>query len=69
MGRITNLIRSGELFSDLGLPSFDPAVDRVMICGSMGLNMEMKEILESAGFTEGSNSEPGEYVLEKAFVG
>lgn len=69
MGRITNLIRSGELFSDLGLPPFDPAVDRVMICGSMGLNTEMKEILESAGFNEGSNSEPGEYVLEKAFVG
>ncbi len=69
MGRITHLIESGELFKDLQLPPFDPKVDRVMICGSMGLNMDMKKIVEDAGLHEGSNSEPGEYVLEKAFVG
>jgi len=69
MGRITSLISSGELFHDLDVPAFDPAVDRVMICGSMGLNIDMKEILKDAGLTEGSNSEPGQYVLEKAFVG
>lgn len=40
-----------------------------MICGSMGLNKDMKTILDGAGFTEGSNSQPGEYVVEKAFVG
>lgn len=69
MGRITDLIKSGEFFRDLGNPPFDPAVDRVMICGSMGLNMDMKTILHDAGLGEGSNSEPGQYVLEKAFVG
>jgi len=69
MGRITNLITSGELFRDLDVPALDPASDRVMICGSMGLNKDMKAILEDAGFNEGSNSEPGQYVLEKAFVG
>src|SRR5690606_18223143 len=32
MGRITTLIENGKLFADLGVPAFDPAVDRVMIC-------------------------------------
>jgi len=69
MGRITDLISSGELFRDLNVPPFDPATDRVMICGSMGLNMDMKALMEHAGLHEGSNSDPGQYVLEKAFVG
>lgn len=68
MGRITDLMKSGKLFEDLGLPELDPEVDRVMICGSMGLNMDIKEILEARGFTEGANSRPGEYVIERAFV-
>jgi ferredoxin--NADP+ reductase len=68
MGRITDLMKSGKLFEDLGTPPLDPAVDRVMICGSMGLNMDIKEILEERGFTEGANSRPGEYVVERAFV-
>jgi len=69
MGRITDLITSGELFADLDIPSFDAANDRVMICGSMGLNTDMVAIMEAAGLVEGSNSTPGQYVLEKAFVG
>ena len=68
MGRITDLIHSGKLFEDLGIPAFDPAEDRVMICGSMGLNLDLKETLEARGFTEGANSKPGQYVLERAFV-
>lgn len=68
MGRITDLMTSGKLFQDLDLPELDPAVDRVMICGSMGLNMDIKEILEARGFNEGANSKPGEYVVERAFV-
>ena len=68
MGRITDLMKSGKLFEDLGLPELDPEGDRVMICGSMGLNMDIKEILEARGFTEGANSRPGEYVIERAFV-
>ncbi|MEM1345360.1 MAG: ferredoxin--NADP reductase [Pseudomonadota bacterium] len=69
MGRITDLIRSGQLFDDLGLAPFDPAEDRVMICGSMALNLEVKALLEEAGLTEGANNRPAEFVLEKAFVG
>ena len=40
-----------------------------MVCGSLALNTELKEILEGFGLREGANSEPGEYVVEKAFVG
>ena len=68
MGRVTDLIESGNLFADLGVPPLDPAHDRVMICGSMALNLDMKRILEARGFTEGANSKPGEYVVERAFV-
>jgi ferredoxin--NADP+ reductase len=68
MGRITQLIGTGRLFDDLGVPPFDPRFDRVMICGSKGLNLDLKKILEEKGFSEGANSQPGEYVLERAFV-
>ncbi len=67
-GRITDLMQSGVLFDDLGVPPLGPD-DRVMICGSVGLNADMKAICETAGLAEGANSEPGGYVLEKAFVG
>lgn len=69
MGRITTLISSGALFSDLGLPPLDPAVDRGMVCGSLAFNLDIKALLEGAGLREGANSEPGEFVIEKAFVG
>ncbi|GAB4363957.1 MAG: ferredoxin--NADP reductase [Oricola sp.] len=69
MGRITDKIRSGELFADLGVPVWNPEEDRVMICGSMGLNLEIKELCEAAGMEEGANSKPGHFVLEKSFVG
>jgi ferredoxin/flavodoxin---NADP+ reductase len=69
MGRVTDKIRSGELFADLGVPAWNPEHDRVMICGSMGLNVEIKELCEAAGMEEGANSKPGHFVLEKAFVG
>lgn len=67
-GRVTDLMRSGQLFTDLGVPPLGKD-DRIMICGSMGLNNDVKEICEAAGLEEGANSRPGEFVLEKAFVG
>lgn len=67
-GRVTDLMRSGKLFEDLGIEPLG-SDDRIMICGSMPLNLEIKEICEAAGLSEGSNSKPGEFVLEKAFVG
>ncbi len=40
----------------------------MMLCGSPEMLAETKQILEERGFTEGSQSEPGEFVIEKAFV-
>ncbi|HEY2659543.1 MAG TPA: ferredoxin--NADP reductase [Caulobacteraceae bacterium] len=70
-GRITSRIESGEFFKDLAMPGdqFDSQFDRVMLCGSMAMNRDVATILRRHGLTEGSNSEPGDYVLERAFVG
>ena len=70
-GRITDLIKSGKAFADLGLDQtrFDPAEDRVMLCGSMAMIKETAALLEEQGLTEGSNADPGDFVLERAFVG
>jgi ferredoxin/flavodoxin---NADP+ reductase len=67
-GRITTLIESGKVFSDLGLPPLSVERDRVMLCGSEAMNADVKALLEARGFTEGSNNAPGTYVVEKAFV-
>ncbi len=67
-GRITHLIENGTLAADLGLPALDPAEDRVMICGSPAMLQDTVQILEARGFAEGSNREPGDYVVERAFV-
>jgi ferredoxin--NADP+ reductase len=69
MGRITQLIDDGRLFAHLGVPPLDPAVDRGMICGSMAMIADTKARMEAAGLTEGSNSGPGTFVVERAFVG
>lgn len=68
MGRITDLMRSGEAFSDLGVPVLSPETDRAMICGNLAFNLELKEMLESYGLNEGANSNPQQYVVEKAFL-
>src|SRR5690606_14481349 len=68
MGRITELIESGKLFDDLGVPPLDPAVDRVMICGSPAMLKDLKEMLEARGFKEGNTSTPGDFVIERAFA-
>ena len=69
MGRITTLLEDGTLFSDLGVERFGPETDRAMICGSLAFNLDLKAILDAHGLREGANSEPKEYVVEKAFVG
>ena len=69
MGRITTLIENGELFSDLAVPALNPETDRAMVCGSLAFNLDIKALMEKAGLHEGANSEPGQFVIEKAFVG
>jgi ferredoxin--NADP+ reductase len=69
MGRITHKLESGELFEKLGVDPITPAADRAMVCGSMDLNRDMMKILDGYGLNEGANSDPREYVVERAFVG
>ncbi|MFP1645734.1 ferredoxin--NADP reductase [Pontitalea aquivivens] len=68
-GRITDNLTSGKVFADLGLAPMDPGTDRAMVCGSLAFNIDVKKVLEDFGLREGANSEPREYVVEKAFVG
>jgi ferredoxin--NADP+ reductase len=67
-GRITDLITSKTLFNDTGLPVLDREQDRLMLCGSPQMIGEMRELLDDRGFAEGNHGEPGEFVIEKAFV-
>ena len=69
MGRQTDLIASGHLFSDLGVSPIDPKTDRAMICGSIAMLNDTKASLESFGLEEGANNRPATFVVEKAFVG
>jgi ferredoxin--NADP+ reductase len=68
-GRVTDNLSSGKVFADLGLPQMNPAEDRAMVCGSLAFNVDVKAILEGFGLREGANSDPKEFVVEKAFVG
>jgi ferredoxin--NADP+ reductase len=68
-GRITALIESGRLFADIGLPSFDPATDRAMICGSPQMIHDCCALLDARGFKISPHiGAPGDYVIERAFV-
>jgi len=68
MGRITDLMRSGECFTDLGVPPLNPETDRAMVCGNLAFNLEIKAMLEGYGLEEGANSKPAQFVVEKAFL-
>src|SRR6056297_2416491 len=68
MGRITDLMRNGECFADLGVPELSPETDRAMVCGNLAFNLEIKDMLEDYGLEEGANSDPKTYVVEKAFL-
>ncbi|KJV08558.1 ferredoxin-NADP reductase [Elstera litoralis] len=67
-GRATDLIESGKLFTDLGIPALDPATDRAMICGSAEMLADLKRMLEARNFVEGNTSTPGSFVIERAFA-
>lgn len=69
-GRITDKIRSGELFSDLGIDAteFDPEFDRIMICGGPAFNIELMDMFKQKNLVQGTRKSPGQFVVEKAFV-
>ncbi len=67
-GRITELIASGRIFSDLGFAPFSSGDDRLMLCGSAQMLKDTRMLLEDRGLEEGSQSSPGHFVVERAFV-
>ncbi|TWI55538.1 ferredoxin--NADP+ reductase [Pseudomonas duriflava] len=69
MGRQTDLMRSGKLFEDIGLPPINPQDDRAMICGSPSMLDETSEVLNEFGLTISPRmGDPGDYLIERAFV-
>jgi ferredoxin--NADP+ reductase len=67
-GRISALMDSGLIYDHLGRGKLDRKEDRVMICGSMAMLKDIKDRVEAEGFTEGANSAPGDFVVERAFA-
>jgi ferredoxin--NADP+ reductase len=68
-GRITHVVDTGVLFTDIGLPSLDPAVDRAMLCGSPHMLADVSNMLNERGFQVSPGvGQPGDYVVERAFV-
>jgi len=68
-GRLTDLMRSGKLFDDIGLPPISPAEDRAMICGSPSMLEETSQVLDDFGLKISPRMrEPGDYLIERAFV-
>ena len=68
-GRITDLIETGKLCEDLGIPQLDPAQDRAMLCGSPAMLADISAMLDKRGFEVSPGvGQPGDYVIERAFV-
>jgi ferredoxin--NADP+ reductase len=67
-GRLTDLLSSGKLAADLGLPEVSLENDRFMLCGSPSMLKETCRILDERGFREVRHGDAGHYVIERAFV-
>jgi ferredoxin--NADP+ reductase len=67
-GRVTDLMVSGKLFRDIGLPVANLEDDRFMLCGSPSMLKDTGKILNQFGFQEARNGNQGHYVIERAFV-
>ncbi len=67
-GRLSAALTSSAMTEALGLKPIDAADDRFMLCGSPAMLADLRAILDARGFEEGNTGEPGDYVIEKAFV-
>ena len=68
-GRLTDLMRSGKLFEDIGLPPINPQDDRAMLCGSPAMLKDTSDVLNSFGLTVSPKmGQRGDYLIERAFV-
>ena len=67
-GRITSLLKTGQMMEDIGMPKLNPEDDRFMLCGSPAMLKSLTAILDDLGFNETRRDDIGEYVIERAFV-
>lgn len=68
-GRLTQMMDSGRMTDQLGLPPLDAEHDRAMICGSPQMLTDFRELLDRRGFVAAPRiGTPGQYVFERAFV-
>ena len=66
---ITAYLQDGSLQQEFNLPPLSPVDDRLMVCGSIGLNRDIATMITAAGFTKGTMNDPATFVVERAFVG
>ena len=62
-GRIQKFMEDGTVQIN------DPTQQRIMLCGNMSFNTDLKEYFFKLGFNEGNKKTQGTFVQEKAFVG
>lgn len=68
-GRLTDLLASGKLLADIGLPPLNPETDRAMLCGSPRMLEDTCVLLDGAGLQVSPRiGIAGDYVIERAFV-
>lgn len=69
-GRVTDLLQSGKLFEDIGLPPMNAQDDRAMICGSMQMNADTTAVLQAFGLKVSPRmGVMADFLVERAFVG
>lgn len=62
-GRIQKFLNHGILTID------NPEYQRIMLCGSIAFNNDLKDHFTALGFSEGNKKTQGTFVQERAFVG
>ncbi len=68
-GRLTDLMRSGKLFADIGLPPINKEDDRAMLCGSPAMLKDTRQVLNDFGLVESPKvGVRGDFLIERAFV-
>jgi ferredoxin--NADP+ reductase len=69
IGRVPAALQSGRLFADLDIAPLDRRVDRLMICGNIGMLADTRRFLDAAGFDISPQiGICGDYVIERAFA-
>ncbi len=63
-GRVTDAIDNGLLEQRLKT-RLDPELDRVMLCGNMGMIRDVTALLGDKGFSKHRKSSPGQIITEK----